>query len=57
MKSLGEFLNKKLSEKEINELLKWCSFDNMKKNPNVNYEHYKEIGLFRKDGNFMLHFS
>ncbi len=25
----------------------------MKKNPTVNYEWYKEIGLFKKDGSFM----
>jgi hypothetical protein len=52
IKDLGKFLGKDLDDKQVESIIKWCSFDNMKKNPSVNYDWYKEIGLFRKDGNF-----
>ena len=44
-----------MSDSKIDELLKWCSFDSMKKNPYVSFDHYKENGLLRKDGNITLH--
>jgi hypothetical protein len=52
VKSLAKFLNKELSDAQVKSIIEWCSFDNMKKNPTVNYEWYKEIGLFKKDGAF-----
>ncbi len=52
IKDLGKFLGKDLDDKQVDLIIKWSSFDNMKKNPSVNYEWYKEIGLFRKDGHF-----
>lgn len=52
IKSLSEFLDKDLSEKQINSIIQWCSFENMKQNPAVNYEWYKTLGLYKKDGHF-----
>lgn len=48
-----EFLGKSLTDSQLKAIVEWCSFENMKKNPTVNYDWYKEIGFFRKDGDFM----
>jgi hypothetical protein len=47
-----KFLGKNLSDKEIDSIVIWCLFDNMKQNTMVNYDWYKDIGLFRKEGSF-----
>ena len=52
IKKLSEYLGKKLSDEQIKSIIDWCSFDNMKKNPAVNYEWYKELGLYKKSGHF-----
>lgn len=52
IEKLGEFLNVTLSSSQIKSLIEWCSFENMEKNPSVNYEWYKTMGLFKKDGKF-----
>jgi hypothetical protein len=52
IKSLCEFLNKPLTESQLNAIVEWCSFENMKRNPSVNYDWYKTLGLFRKEGDF-----
>lgn len=49
---MAKFLGKELSESQVESIVKWCSFDSMKQNKSINYEWYKEIGLFRKDGHF-----
>lgn len=52
IKKLAEFLGKDLSDEKIDAIKDWCSFKKMKENPSVNYEWYKEFGLFKKDGHF-----
>lgn len=52
IQKLGEFLDVKLTDAQIKSLIEWCSFENMGKNPSVNYEWYKTMGLFKKDGKF-----
>ncbi|CAF0738590.1 unnamed protein product [Brachionus calyciflorus] len=52
IKNLSEYLGKSLSDEKIKSIIEWCSFDNMKNNPSVNYEWYKELGLYKKSGNF-----
>jgi hypothetical protein len=52
LQELCRFLGKNLDDKKLEAVISWCSFENMKSNPAVNYDWYKEIGLFRKDGNF-----
>lgn len=47
-----KFLGKNLSDTQIASIIKWTSFENMKENPTVNYEWYKDLGLFKKDGYF-----
>ena len=49
---LCRFLGKEVDETKLQKIEKWCHFDNMKKNPMVNYEWFKTLGLFRKDGDF-----
>jgi hypothetical protein len=52
VKSLAKFLGKDLSSEQVKSIVEWCSFESMKKNPTVNYEWYKDLGLFKKDGAF-----
>lgn len=52
IRRLSEFLGVKLSDAEVKSLIDWCSFENMEKNPSVNYEWYKTMGIFKKDGKF-----
>ena len=52
LKRLCDFLGKKLDEKQMDAIIEWCSFDNMKKNPSVNYEWNKTLGIFAKEGEF-----
>ena len=54
IKSLAKFLNKDLSEANVDSIVKWCSFETMKENKMVNYEWYKEMGIFKKQGIFNL---
>jgi hypothetical protein len=52
IKNLCKFLGKELDDENIDKLIDWCSFTNMKNNKSVNYEWYKDYGLFKKDGEF-----
>lgn len=52
IKLLSKFLEKDISDENINKIIEWCSYKNMKSNDSVNYEWYKEFGMFKKDGNF-----
>jgi hypothetical protein len=51
---LAEFLNKEIKEADLEAIIKWCSFESMKENKMVNYEWYKEMGLFKKQGFFNI---
>ncbi|RNA01338.1 estrogen sulfotransferase-like [Brachionus plicatilis] len=52
IKELSKYLGKDLSDDQIKSIIDWCSFDKMKNNPAVNYEWYKELGLYKKNGHF-----
>ena len=55
VRALATFLGKspaQLSDADVDRLVAWCSFDAMRANASVNYEWYKELGLFKKTGNF-----
>lgn len=52
LKRLCDFLDKKLDDKQIDAIVEWCSFDNMKKNPSANYEWNKTLGIFTQEGEF-----
>nr|QNH68008.1 sulfotransferase-like protein 1 [Brachionus koreanus] len=52
IKKLSKYLGKDLSDDEIKSIIEWCSFDKMKNNPAVNYEWYKDLGLYKKNGHF-----
>ncbi len=54
IKLLAEFLNKEIKEADLEAIIKWCSFESMKENKMVNYEWYKEMGLFKKQGFFNI---
>lgn len=52
---ISEFLNKpRLSDDAIKVLAKHCSFDEMKNNPAVNYQHWDDLGFRdKKEASFM----
>ena len=52
VKEVCKFLGKDTSDDDIKKIIEWCSYKNMKENKSVNYEWYKEFGLFKKDGHF-----
>lgn len=52
LKRLCDYLEKKLDDKQLDAIIEWCSFDNMKKNPSVNYEWKKTLGMFSKEVEF-----
>lgn len=52
VQKLCEFLEVKLTQSQLKSVIEWCSFNNMKQNPSVNYEWYKTMGLFKKEGKF-----
>lgn len=52
IKKLAEYLGKNITDDQIKSIIDWCSFENMKNNPAVNYEWYKELGLYKKNGHF-----
>jgi amine sulfotransferase len=53
IRKLCDFLGKDLSDEKVSTIVEWCSYEKMKSNPKVNYEWYKEFGLFKKDGQFL----
>ncbi|GIY12021.1 sulfotransferase 1C4 [Caerostris darwini] len=45
IRKISRFLNKDLTEKEICDIADHCSFSNMSQNPNVNYQHWDDLGI------------
>ena len=50
---MAKFLNKPLTEEQLNRLTEHLRFDNFKKNEAVNNEAPKKMGLFHNDGHFI----
>ncbi len=50
---LAKFINKELSDEELNLILQYTLFENMKKNPLVNKKYTKIRGDLDKDGRFL----
>lgn len=50
---MAKFLNKQLSEEQINQLREHLRFENFQKNESVNNEAAKKIGAFHNDGRFI----
>lgn len=46
---IASFLGKSLNEDEINKIAVHCSFDSMSRNSSVNYEHWDDLGIRKKD--------
>jgi hypothetical protein len=49
---LCQFLDKKIDDSQLDSIISWCSFKNMKQNKSVNYEWNKMLGIFSKEGEF-----
>jgi len=53
IEKVAKFLNKKLTEDQINLLREHLRFDNFQKNESVNNEAAKKVGEFHNDGRFI----
>ena len=53
IRKVARFLNKNLTDVQVDALVSHLSFKNMEKNPAVNKEHLRENGFRDKDGAFM----
>ena len=53
IEKVAAFLNKTLSEKQLDELVEHLRFDNFSKNESVNGEAGKETGFLNRDGHFI----
>ncbi|GFQ88926.1 sulfotransferase 1E1 [Trichonephila clavata] len=45
IKKVATFLDRDVSDEEINDIVDHCSFHNMAQNPNVNYQHWDDLGI------------
>ena len=50
---IAEFLGQELTADEATRIVSAASFENMKKNPQKNYDWYKDYGIMRKDSSFL----
>ncbi|GAB6026532.1 hypothetical protein CHUAL_012954 [Chamberlinius hualienensis] len=53
IQTIAKFLEKTLTEEEIERISNHCSFKKMSSNSKANYSHWKENGMVSKDQNFM----
>jgi len=53
IQKLANFLEKSLTEDQLDQLTEHLKFDNFEKNPSVNNEAPKKMGLFSADGKFL----
>ncbi|RUS70421.1 hypothetical protein EGW08_021820 [Elysia chlorotica] len=53
VKEIANFLGKSVTDKEVDVIVKYCSFENMKLNNSVNYEWMKDAGVANKKVQFM----
>lgn len=53
IQKVGKFLEKCLTEEQLDQLTEHLKFDNFEKNPSVNNEAPKKMGLFSADGKFL----
>ncbi|XP_054709134.1 sulfotransferase 1E1-like [Uloborus diversus] len=49
IKKIGLFLGKHLTDKEVEDIAYHCSFSSMSNNPSVNYQHWDDLGIRKKD--------
>ncbi|ELU09282.1 hypothetical protein CAPTEDRAFT_151859 [Capitella teleta] len=49
IKQIAKFLGKDLTPEQVSGIAKYCTFENMKKNPAANYSWWDEYGLRNKD--------
>ncbi|GFU06893.1 hypothetical protein NPIL_304251 [Nephila pilipes] len=45
IKKIANFLNRNVTDEEIDDIVDHCSFRNMSQNPNVNYQHWDDLGV------------
>ena len=45
IETIASFLDKDLSPKQVKRMAKYCSFDEMKKNPASNYSWWDKLGI------------
>lgn len=53
IRRVADFLGKKLSDEQMEQLYEHLHFDNFKKNPYVNFDLFRQFGMFSESGNFV----
>ena len=53
IRRVGDFLGKKLSDEQVEQLYEHLKFDNFKKNIYVNFDMHKELGMLSDSGSFV----
>ena len=53
IKAIANFLNKPITEKQVEFIKDYCSFDKMKKNSSTNHSWFKTLGVCTDDGEFI----
>lgn len=53
IQKVAKFLEKCLTEEQLDQLTEHLKFDNFEKNPSVNNEAPKKMGLLSSDGKFL----
>ncbi|XP_015930870.1 amine sulfotransferase isoform X1 [Parasteatoda tepidariorum] len=49
IKKIANYLGKDLTDSEVDAIANHCSFQNMSQNPNVNYQHWDDLGIRNKN--------
>lgn len=49
IRKICTFLEKDLSDEEVDDIAEHCSFRNMSSNPSVNYQHWDDLGIRNKN--------
>ncbi|CAL1537993.1 unnamed protein product [Lymnaea stagnalis] len=50
---IAGFLNKPITEAQVNDIVKYCSFETMRNNKAVNYDWLKDVGAAKEGEHFM----
>jgi len=48
VKRIADFLEQDLTEEQVDQIVNHCKFSAMQSNPMINYDHWEELGLWKK---------
>ena len=53
VRTVAQFLNKPVTDEQVEFIKKYCSFEKMKKNDMANHSWFKTLGVCTEDGEFI----